>query len=240
MSGKKNELHHGHRDRLRARFLKHGLEAFEDHNALELLLFYSRPRCDTNEIAHTLIDRFGSFSAVLDAPIEELVQVKGVGENSAVLLKMIPALSAKYMECRTAPGDILDSTEKAGQYFMPRFIGKMTEEVYLAALDDKRKVIRCVCVSNDGIVNAVRITVKRIVTEAINSGATSIILSYNHPGGIALPSSSDKRVTQQIFEALRLVHIDLLDHIIVADGDFVSLADSGYLNMMKNNADRNL
>lgn len=226
-------VHEGHRDRLRARFLKSGLHGFEEHTALELLLFYARPRCDTNEIAHALIKRFGSFAGVMDAPMEELAAVPGIGEKSALLLKMIPAMGAYYLESRSAPGEAIDSTEKAGAFFLPKFVGKTNEEVYLAALDDKRKVIRCVCLSTEGIVNAVRITIKRVVTEAVNANATGVLLAHNHPGGIALPSQSDKQVTRQVYKALQLIHVRLLDHIIVADGDFVSLADSGFIAMLQ-------
>lgn len=225
-------VHDGHRERLRARFLRHGLADFEEHTALELLLFYARPRCDTNELAHALIDRFGSFAGVLDAPVEDIVKVKGMGEPSAALLKMIPEMAAYYLNNRTEPGVILDSTQKAGAFFQPKFFGKKQEMVYLAALDDKRKVLRCVCLSEEGIVNAVAISVKRIVAEAVSANATGVLLAHNHPSGLALPSMSDKSVTNQAFHALRMINIQLLDHIIVADGDYVSMADSGYIEMI--------
>lgn len=226
-------VHEGHRDRLRARFLKHGLRDFEEHNVLELLLFYARPRCDTNKIAHALIDRFGSFSGVLDAPFEELVEVSGVGHNSAVLIKMIPELGAYYLDCRSSPGDILLSTEQAGTYFLPKFFGKKEEELIIAALDDKRKVLRCVSLGDDGIVNAVTISVRKIISEAVSANATGIMMAHNHPGGLALPSSSDKWMTRQCYQALRMINVELVDHIIVADGDYVSLADSGFMEMLK-------
>lgn len=225
--------HEGHRDRLRARFLKSGLEGFEEHTALELLLFYARPRQDTNAIAHALIEHFGSFSAVLDAPVKELAAVPGIGEKSAVLLKSIPAMAGYYLENRAASGQVLDSVEKAGAFLLPRFFGKTHEEVHLLALDDRRKVIRGVRLSTEGIVNAVRITIKRVVTEAVNTNATGVILAHNHPGGIALPSQSDKHVTRQAFQALRLINVRLIDHIIVADEDFVSLAESGFIEMLQ-------
>ncbi|MDL2325406.1 DNA repair protein RadC [Ruminococcaceae bacterium OttesenSCG-928-A16] len=222
-------VHQGHRGRLRARFLKDGLAGFEEHNALELLLFYARPRQDTNELAHALIKRFGSFAAVLDAPVEELMKVKGMGETSAVLLKLIPPMSGYYLESRTEPGAIMNTTQAAGNFFMPKFFAKQNEEVHLAALDDKRKVLRSVCISEEGITNAVTISVKRVVAEAVRTNATGIVLAHNHPGGLALPSPSDKKVTAQVFRALRLINVQLVDHIIVADGDYVSLADSGYI-----------
>ena len=229
-------VHDGHRERLRGRFLKNGIQSFEEHTALELLLFYARPRCNTNEIAHRLIQRFGSFSAVLDAPIEELTQVEGVGENAAVLLKLVPELGAYYMESRNESGDVLNTTEKAGAYFLPKFFGKSSEEVYLAALDDKRKLIRCSCISTHGIVNAVSISTRKIVEEAVRSNATGVILAHNHPSGVALPSANDKLATKQVYSALRYVSVRLLDHIIVADGDFVSLADSGFFDTLGQDA----
>ncbi|MGD9559581.1 MAG: RadC family protein [Oscillospiraceae bacterium] len=226
-------VHDGHRDRLRERFLKYGLGAFEAHAALELLLFYAIPRSDTNELAHALIEQFGGFSAVMDAPVEELMRVKGVGYKTAVMLKMMPEVGAYYLQSKTSPGVILDSTEKAGQFFIPKFMGKMREEVYLASLDNKRKVLRCVRLSEEGTVNAVRITIKRIVTEAVNTNATGVLLAHNHPGGVALPSISDKQVTYQAYQALHLINVQLVDHIIVADDDFVSMADSGYFDMLQ-------
>lgn len=225
-------VHDGHRERMRARFVKNGLSDFDEHNVLELLLFYSRPRCDTNEIAHRLLKRFGSFSGVMDAPLEALQSVEGVGYNSAVLLKMVPELGAYYLQSRAQPGEILNSTEKAGAFFLPFFLGKKTEEVYMVALDDKRKVLRCVKVGNGGIVNAVHISVKHIVSEAVTSSATGVILAHNHPGGLALPSGSDKQVTRQVYTALRLINVQLVDHIIVADEDYVSMADSGFFEAL--------
>lgn len=229
--------HDGHRDRLRARFLKNGLRDFDEHNVLELVLFYARPRCNTNDIAHALIKRFGSFSGVLDAPIEELEKVEGIGRKSAVLIKMIPELGSYYMDCRSTPGDILASTEQAGNFFLPKFFGKMQEEILIASLDDKRKVLRWTSLGNDGIVNAVTISVRKIIAEAVSSNATGIMLAHNHPGGLALPSSSDKWMTRQTYQALRHINVELVDHIIVADGDYVSLADSGFIELLRQNPD---
>ncbi len=229
----------GHRDRLRARFLREGLSGFEQHTALELLLFYARPRCDTDHLARDLIRRFGGFAAVIDAPLGELEKVPGLGRTSAVLLKMIPELGAYYLDNRAEPGAILDSTGKAGEFFLARLFGKQNEEAHMVALDDKRKVIRAVCLSREGIVNAVRITIKRVVAEALNTNATGVILAHNHPSGLALPSSGDKAVTRQVYQALRLINVNLIDHIVVADGDFVSLADSGYMELLRRDAIEN-
>ena len=222
--------HNGHRERVRARYLKEGLSGFEPHTALEFLLFYARPRCDTNGLARSLLRRFGGFAQVMDAPIEELAAVEGMGYSSAVLLKMIPDFGAYYLHSRASPGDVVNSTEKAGAYFLPKFIGKTKETLYMAALDDRRKVLRCTCIAKEGSIDALPVSVKRVVAEALNAGATAVILAHNHPAGLALPSAGDKATTKQIAAALHPVNIRLLDHIIVADSDFVSMAESGLLD----------
>ena len=224
-----DSIHSGHRERLRKRFFAEGLSGFAEHEVLELVLFFARPRGDMNPTAHRLIERFGSFSNVLDAPVEELMKVEGVGKTSATLIKMIPQLGGYYLDSRTQTGDVLNTTERAGEYFIPKFLGKKSEEVYLAALDDRRKVLRCTRISKHGIVNAVHISIRKIVAEALAADAAGVLLAHNHPGGNALPSDSDKLVTFQAYKALKLVSVQLVDHIIVADDDFVSLADSGLL-----------
>lgn len=229
MEGKKAEkenLHEGHRERMRARFLKTGLDGFDDHTALELLLFYSIPRGDTNGIAHRLMERFGSFSGVLDASIEELQKVPGIGERSAFLLKMIPEFSRRYQEDRHSMGTILDSSEKIGNYLRNKYIGRTNEVVYLICLDNKKKLLYC-DILTEGTINSAPITVRSIVEIAMRVGAASVVISHNHPQGFALPSADDIATTQKLRTALQMVSVELLDHIIVAQDDFVSLADSG-------------
>lgn len=219
-------VHDGHRKRLKRRFLSEGLDSFEDHNILELLLFYALPRSDTNEIAHRLLEQFKSLSGVFDAPLEELCKIKGISEHSATLIKLIPRLTSAYHTDKSKDVKIISSTNAAGKFFVPRFYGKANEEVHVMLLDDKKKVIKCEKVF-EGTVNSTPITVKKVVAMAVNSNATGVILAHNHPGGIALPSKSDLRATEKIYRALELINIQLCDHIIVADDDFVSLADSG-------------
>jgi len=219
-------IHDGHRQRLKDRFLKQGLEGFEDHNILELLLFFSIPRSDTNEIAHRLLSQFGTLSAVFDAPVSELCKVKGISMHSATLIKMIPRMMSVYYSDKTKSTKIVSSTAEAGNYFLPIFYGKKNEEFHVMMLDDKGKIIKCEKVS-EGTVNNTSVDTKKVVSRVLNSNATAVIMAHNHPGGIALPSKRDLRATEKIYNALNLINIRLLDHIIVADDDFVSLADSG-------------
>ncbi len=220
-------IHDGHRQRLKDRFLSQGLSGFEDHNILELLLFYSIPRSDTNEIAHHLLNEFKTLSGVFDASVDELCTVKGVSMHTATLIKLIPEMFAAYNIDKTKEISIITSTEQAGRYFVPRFYGKSKEEVYVMLLDDKNKLIKCSKLF-DGIENLTKIEIKKVVSFAIINNATKVIIAHNHPAGVAIPSGADYTTTRKLYEALEMMNIRLCDHIIVADDDFVSLADSGY------------
>ena len=222
-------VHKGHRARMKRRFLEHGLESFEDHHVLEILLFYALPRVDVNPLAHNLLKQFSSLAAVFDAPLDELEKVEGIGRNAATLIKLIPQVARRYMISRASLSDILDSSEKAGRYLLPRFFGERDEVVYLVCLDAKCKVLNCRLMFR-GSVNSASVSIRKIVETALSFNATSVILAHNHTSGIALPSREDQITTRRIEEALRAVDITLADHIIVADDDFVSLADSGFFH----------
>ena len=220
-------IHDGHREKMRRRFRETGLEGFADHEALELLLYYAIPRRDTNELAHRLLTRYGSLSALLQAPIEDLRRVEGVGESAAVLLKLVPAFV--YKAQRSAGQEtVLNSTEKAGRYLLSCFAGERNEVIYQLCLDRKGKLLARKRLSEGGSA-AAELNIRRLVENALLSSASAVILSHNHPSGIALPSREDYATTQQAQDALRTIGVELLDHIIVAEDDYVSLADSGIL-----------
>ncbi len=225
----KGALHAGHRQRMKRRFINHGLENFDDHNVLELLLFYALPRGDVNPVAHALMERFGKLSAVFDAPREELMKIDGVGENAAALIKLIPQVSRRYMISRSvSEEDVqLTNSSKAGRFIVPYFHGECEETVYMVSMDAKCKVLSCRLLFR-GDVNSAGVSVRKIVETALASKATNVILAHNHPSGIALPSREDEHTTERIAEALRAVDITLADHLVVADDDFVSMADNGF------------
>ena len=220
-------IHDGHREKMRNRFLTAGLDAFADHEALELLLYYAIPRRDTNPTAHALMERYGSLSAVLEAPVEDLRRVEGVGESAAVLLRLVPQLSrrARLADARET---VLNSVDRAGSYLLELFALLVREVLYQLCLDQKGKLLACKRLS-EGSVNSTDLNIRRLMENAILTSASSVILSHNHPSGIALPSQDDLNTTEQARTALKTIGVRLADHIIVADGDFVSMADSGYL-----------
>lgn len=222
-------IHDGHRQRLKERFLREGLDNFEQLQVLELLLFYCIPRQDTNPIAHALLDRFGSVSKVLEATPEELKKVPGVGESAALFLSLIMATGRYYLVNQKEKDTILTSIEKCGQYLLPFFHGRRNETVFLLCLDAKCKVLSCKEVG-EGSVNSAAVPIRRIVEMALGDNATSVVLAHNHPSGLALPSGEDIQTTRRLSLALRAVEIELVDHVVVADGDYVSLAQSGMYN----------
>ena len=217
-------LHDGHRQRKRERFLKQGADGLADHEVLELLLYYAIPRRDTNELAHRLIQHFGTLDAVFQAPPEALMQVSGIGENAAVLLNLVPA--AQRCARRSVSAErILNSVERCGAYFMDLLDGQRRELLYQVCLDGKGKLLTCRCIGK-GTVSASPVHVRQVVENALYAGASGIILAHNHPSGVALPSAEDRMVTHQVMEALEPLGIRLIDHIVVADNDFVSMAES--------------
>ena len=221
-------VHDGHRDRLRQSYLEHGLMSMNDINALELLLFYAIPRRDTNEIAHRLLDRFGSLDNVFSAPAEELQEVEGIGENAAALLTLIPEIMKKSRVSKVREIRQIRSSDDAGAYLLPYFLNERDEVVYLLCLDTKRCVICCTEMGR-GVVNSVDTGIRRIVEKALKVRACSAILAHNHPDGIALPSREDEVFTRALYNALETVGIRLEDHIIVAEDDYTSMADTGLL-----------
>lgn len=220
-------IHKGHRQRLKDRFLKEGLDHFEDLYVLELLLYYCIPRVDTNPIAHALLDHFGSLTAVFEATPQELEKVPGIGENASTFLTLIPQVGRYYQIRRAQTGDILHTLEQCGNYLVPYFYGRENETVFLLCLDAKCKVLGCKMIG-EGSVNSANIPVRRVVEIALHTNATTVVLAHNHPSGLALPSVDDIQTTLRVAKAMDAVEITLADHIVVADNDFVSLAQSGY------------
>ena len=222
-------IHDGHREKMRRRFLGGGLEHFAEHEALELLLYYAIPRRDTNPIAHALMENYGSLSAVLAAPVEDLQKINGIGESAALLLKLVPHICHK---ARLSDADrqelILNTADRAGAYLLERFFGETREVIYQLCLDRKGKLLACKRLGEGNVASAA-LDIRKLVENAILNSASGVILAHNHPSGIAMPSEEDYGATQRAKAALATIGVALADHIVVADRDFVSMAESGFL-----------
>lgn len=207
---------------MKQRFLRDGLRGFEPHQILEMLLFYAIPRKDTNGIAHELLGTFGSLAGVLKADYDDLLEVKGMTPGAAALIRFSGQLVREYYDSDLSKDMILDSTDKMGKYILPKFFGEVNEKVLLVCLDNKCKVLHCSFVS-EGSMNATEIHVRRILEQAIRTHATAVVIAHNHPSGFALPSIEDQQSTKALVNALYVAGIQLVDHLVVADDDYVSM-----------------
>lgn len=218
-------IHRDHRSRVKKRFVKEGLEGFDDLHILEMMLFYCVPRKDTNELAHNLLDRFGSLPQVLDATPDQLQKVDGIGEGVSTFVMFLRELHRAYEVRKNQDVRIINSLADVKKCVMSRLEGQRNEMVYLLCLDGKQKLI-CIEKVSEGSVNSTNISTRRIVELALAVNAVTVILVHNHPGGVAIPSYEDVNATKYIAQALRKIEIQLADHVIVADGDYVSLVQS--------------
>ena len=193
-----------------------------DHNILELLLFYSIPRKDTNELAHKLIDTFGSLNRVFDASYEQLMQVEGMGESSALLISMIPGICRRYAEGAAAKKINLSEPEDVKAFVLSKFYGAKHEIFYMLCLDGVGNLINC-CKLSEGIQDKVLIDKRAVLETAFRTDADRVIFVHNHPNGMAAPSKNDLEMTSEFKSLLAGVGIRLADHIIVAGDDALSL-----------------
>ncbi len=228
MAEKKKAIHTGHRGRVKEEFLTRGVEGWPDHRIVELLLFYAIPQGDVNPLAHELVDRFGSLEGVLDALPEELMKVKGMGEHSVTLLKLIPAVTGRYLEGRTGPGTIIHTAAEAGHVLAPYFYGVRNEMVYILCLDAKEKLLGVKKISEGNNTNS-DVTIRRVAEECLALRASFCYLAHNHVSDIALPSPADMNTTSVIRAALEPLGVHLVDHLVFSDGDLVSIQETATL-----------
>ncbi len=217
-------LHKGHRQRMKSKFLLNGLDDFEQHQALELLLYYAIPRCDTNPMAHRLLDHFGSISAIFDAPVDALKEA-GVSETTATLLKIIPEFSRLYLDDKYNNKNKIINFDHLIEYFSNKFVGRNEETVMLLLADAKGKEIFSGVIAK-GSLNTSDVPIRKVVDLSLRYNAKTAVIAHNHPSGVAIPSIADIKTTKDIFDALDHVNVLLADHIIIADGDGISIAQS--------------
>ena len=222
-------VHDGHRQRMKERFCRNGLDGMEEHEALEMLLYYCIPRRNTNEIAHNLLKEFKTLPRVMNATVKELEKVEGMGRNAAVFISFIRQMERYFTVPEIDGENILSSMDKCYQYLTKRFTARKNETVMLLCLDAKCKVLGCQVVS-EGSVNTANVSVRKIVDVALATNATSVVLAHNHPSGVALPSAEDIQTTRRVARALHMVDVTLNDHIVVVDDDYVSMYLSGLYN----------
>ncbi len=221
-----NNLHEGHRQRIIKEYLSVGWnEHTPEHKILETLLFYCVPRVDTNPLAHELLNRFGNIANILDAPVEELCKFKGLSCHGAALLKMIIPVSKIYLKEKQEQAPDFADYDDIGDFLLERMSGLTEEKSAVLLLAPSGKFIDFKILSS-GDVGSVGVSIRDLLKVCLDCHAEIIVLCHNHPGGVALPSGMDVAFTEHLIRALDNTGIRLIDHIIIADCDYISMSQS--------------
>ena len=229
-------MHDGHRRRIRERFRLEGLEGFAPHEVLELLLCYARARGDVNPLAHRLLEVFGSLRGVLEAPVDQLCAVEGVGEETATLLSLMVPLFRRYEMSRCEQVQRLTHYKDVQEYCRALLTGLRQERFYVISLSAQMKVLGRRIVG-EGSLSEVAAYPRLVVETALNHNAYGVILCHNHPGGEAIPSAGDVDVTRELETVLARLGIALVDHIIIAENGSYSMVQHGdYASSLVRNA----
>jgi len=217
--------HKGHRQRVKSRYLAEGLDSFEDHEILEMLLFYCIPMKDTNDLAHRMLNEYGSLANLFEADVNDICKRCGVSENTAIFLSLIPSLTRRYYKSKLGEKVVINSSSKAGEYAIALFAGRTYEAFYVICLDANNRVKHATLLQ-EGTIDEVNAYPRLVVEAAIRHKANSVILMHNHPGGTLYPSSMDIKLTKRIVIVLEAISINVMDHIIVADDRYFSFAEN--------------
>lgn len=220
---KEKNIHKGHRESVRQRFIKSGsLDSFADHEILELVLFYAYPMKDTNELAHKFINEYGSLYELMSDTPENLMKRLNINENTAVLISMLPYVNRRYMQGSFGKGKPkIDSFSAASRLFTSLLVNERLERVYLLFLNAQKRLTK-ISKLNEGMVDGVFISAEGIIKESLSCNAKYAFMGHNHPGGGSEPSENDLAATRMVVDALAGVGIQLLDHIIVCSSDYLS------------------
>lgn len=223
-------IHAGHRERVRQKFIQNGLDPFQDHEVLEFLLFYAIPMKDTNELAHKILNEYGSIDNLFEASPKEISENCGVSENVAVLLSLVPQLARRYMLSRFKDKPLLDTVEKAGAYCIALFVGSVIEKMYVICLNN-RMLLTGVQLVGEGTIDEMHFYAREIVKAIMQYKAVYVLLAHNHPSGMLAASANDIKATSAIIKALEHINVKVLDHIIVGGLDFYSFSQKRLLGL---------
>ena len=208
--------HAGHRQRMKDKYIEFGPRVFADHELLEILLYYSTPQINTNDIAHELIDKFGSPRKAIEADSQRLMQIKGVKHNTAILFSLISEIYRRGKTVTSSVGTRYDKLSVVGELFTEH-LAKLNEERFLILmLDGSMRMIKLATLSG-GSANSLTVDPRAVARMALSENATNVIIAHNHPSGNAIPSSSDRDLTSRIEAALSAIGITLIEHIIVGE-----------------------
>ena len=234
MANDKDCAHKNHRERLKRKVRGNGLKCLEYHEVLELLLTYTIPRKDTNPIAHSLINRFGSFSATIDADYHDLLKVDGIGPESALFLNVLSQMKDVYLKSKQEQENIeIKTTMEAVKFFRKFYPIKDKEFMVMVCLNKAKRLIRVFRYVGQSE-NEVTFDIKQITNNINDNGVNSVVLFHTHPQGVAMPSMSDIVSTQKLVNVCLMNGIDFDDHIILTESNHYSFNTSKAIDVMKN------
>lgn len=224
----------GHRQRLREKFLQHGLDKFTEEEIIELLLTFGTPRRDCKQAARSLLKEFGSIRSVFEAELSELAKVKGLGTNNPVAIKFINAVAGKYLEQRLVGREYLSSSRKVHEY-LKHHMENLPKEIFkVIFLDGANSVLALEDISH-GTVGRASVHPRELIERALFHQASGLVFAHNHPSGKTRPSPEDFRLTRQLVHAAQLVEMRVVEHLIVGrDSEYFSFRDQGHLTRYEN------
>lgn len=226
----KHNTHDGHRARLRQRFHETGTSGFSEHELLEFLLFYALPRVNTNEIAHRLMERFGSISAILSAKTEELSQVKGISSSSSAFLKFVCDMCKRYSISGTE-ADIIRSQEDLENIFSSYFSSIESEICLIFSISMNYKILRTISFPAEKLCTG-EITPRELAEIAIKNNIHRIVIGTNHPGRLPVPTENDYTITNLIAGTLSPLGIEISDCIVCGSGKSFSMRKNGAFSFL--------
>ena len=223
-----SNIHEGHRERMRSRYLQEGADGMATHEILEMLLYGTIPRGDTNEIAHHLLDEFGSISNLIEADPHEIAKTAGVGMKSAVFLSLLHELVLRYEREKVEQKPALTSISRSVEYCRALLTFRATERFYVICLDSRRKILHTSKIS-EGTVNDAVVSPRMVAEKALRYQATSVLLCHNHPKGRVKPSFDDINLTARLKRMLEPLGVEVVDHIIIGENEYFSFFENDLL-----------
>jgi DNA repair protein RadC len=223
----------GHRQRLREKFLEHGITSFTDAEIIELLLTFGTPRSDCKDAARTALDELGSLPAVLDAPAKRLAGIKGIGPKNVFALHFIQGVARRYLKQRMAGKKYITSSADVADYLVHLLRGLKREAFAVVYLDASHGIIDTEVLS-EGTVTVNTVYPREVVMAALKRNAVALVIAHNHPSGSLKPSPQDHQLTRTLHIICNFMHIRLLDHLIIGDGHQpFSFADHGIMSRIQ-------
>jgi len=222
--------YHGHRQRLRTRFIRSGFEGFNDYEVIELLLTLAIPRSDVKQPAKALIARFGNLRGILDAPLEKLQEIKGIGTVAPIALRIIRSAATLYLQQSAEGAESLADPDRLSAFWRMR-IGALRDEVFeVAYLDSGCRLLRDgIDRLEEGTIDRATVYPRRVIESALKRGAAALVLAHNHPNDHVQPSEQDKALTRALVLAAETIHLKILDHLIVSPDEVFSFRKAGLL-----------